>query len=119
MNTTQNTQTGAHRVLLVAALAAALGAGLGGCATQTDNDGFAERQSSDLSHELTRAENRLQADRVRGESPHTSRDQAVQRENDLAHEVIRAENRVQADRGPSSPINDNDPRGLHGLLRGQ
>jgi hypothetical protein len=114
MNATQNTQSGAPKVLVIAALAAALGTGLGGCATNADGDGFAQRQSNDLSHELTRAENRVQADRVRVESPHTSPDQAAQRENDLSHEVIRAENRVQVDHLPM-PTNDNDPRGFHGL----
>ena len=56
MNTTKKTRTTA----LTLALAATLAAGLGGCA-QANVDTFADRRASDLSHEVQRAENRVNA----------------------------------------------------------
>ena len=56
MNTTKKTRTTA----LAIALAATLAAGLGACAG-SNVDTFAERRASDLSHEVQRAENRVDA----------------------------------------------------------
>lgn len=56
MNTTKKTRTTA----LTIALAATLAAGLGACA-ESNVDNFAERRASDLSHEVQRAENRVDA----------------------------------------------------------
>ena len=56
MNTTKKTRTTA----LTIALAATLAAGLGACAG-SDVDTFAERRASDLTHEVQRAENRVDA----------------------------------------------------------
>lgn len=56
MDTTKNTQ----RTALTIALAATLTAGIGACAG-TDVDTFAQRRASDLSHEVQRAENRVDA----------------------------------------------------------
>jgi hypothetical protein len=109
MNTTRKTQ----RLLVVAVLGAALGTGLGGCAADVETAGLAERGSSDLAHEVTRAENRLRADRIPTTGTHT--DEITQRQANDAHEVTRAENRLRADRAPvtTSNVNDNDPRSLH------
>jgi len=56
MNTTKKTRTTALSI----ALAATLAAGLGACAG-SNVDTFAERRASDLSHEVQRAENRVDA----------------------------------------------------------
>ncbi|MGW4930930.1 hypothetical protein ACWEOH_17475 [Agromyces sp. NPDC004153] len=56
MNTTKKTRITA----LTIALAATLAAGLGACAG-SNVDTFAERRASDLSHEVQRAENRVDA----------------------------------------------------------
>ena len=70
MNTTKKTRTTA----LIIALAAMLAAGLGACA-EADVDTFAERRASDLSHEVQRAENRVDAFTAKSEY----RDQAERR----------------------------------------
>ena len=59
---------------LTIALAAMLAAGLGACA-KADVDTFAERRASDLSHEVQRAENRVDAFAARSQY----RDQAERR----------------------------------------
>jgi hypothetical protein len=56
MNTTKKTCTTA----LTITLAATLAAGLGACA-EADVDTFAQRRASDISHEVQRAENRVDA----------------------------------------------------------
>jgi hypothetical protein len=70
MDTTKKTRTTA----LTIALAAMLAAGLGACA-KADVDTFAERRASDLSHEVQRAENRVDAFAARSQY----RDQAERR----------------------------------------
>ena len=56
MNTTKKTRN----TILTIALAVTLAAGLGACAGSSV-DTFAERRASDLSHEVQRAENRVDA----------------------------------------------------------
>ena len=97
MNTTQNTR----KVLLTVALAAFLGVGLGGCAAQSEIHGFADRRSSDVAHEVARAENRVQAAQLPETSPYAYRDQA------------------ERTAAKASPLNDDDPRGLHGVPTAQ
>jgi hypothetical protein len=71
MDTTKNT----HRIVAIAALAASLAAGLGGCAG-TDADASTQRLTIDTSHERERALNRLRAHEPRS----AYRDQAERRE---------------------------------------
>jgi uncharacterized protein HemX len=85
MNTTQNTQ----KKLVAAALAAALGIGMVGCAGPRDTQGLTHWQA-----ELTDAEAR--AHRLASE---------------IAHEVERAEHHVQAGKAPAAtqpPLNTFD-----------
>ena len=89
MNTTQNTQ----KKLVAAALAAALGLGMVGCAGLRDTQELTHRQA-DQRAELRDAEAR--ADRLASE---------------IAHEVERAEHHVQAGKAPVAtkpPLNTFD-----------
>ena len=75
MNTTKKIRTTA----LTIALAATLAAGLGACAGSSV-DTFADRRASDLSHEVQRAENRVDAFAAKSQY----RDQAERR---VGHET--------------------------------
>src|SRR4029453_14162429 len=72
MNTTQNTQ----KILVAAVLTASIGFGLGGCSAETHVVAFADRVASDISHEVARAENRVQAAQVEATTADEYRDQA-------------------------------------------
>ncbi|GGI47379.1 hypothetical protein BCL57_002076 [Agromyces flavus] len=72
MNTTKRT----WKTAIGIALAATLTTGLGACAgTTTPGFSFAERRASDISHEVERAQNRVEAFAPRAEY----RDQAERR----------------------------------------
>ncbi|HET6673057.1 MAG TPA: hypothetical protein VFG92_06745 [Agromyces sp.] len=137
MNTTQNTQ----RIIATALIAVTAGFALSSCAGQRqlpDSDSsrmsrvqiqelragyldLAERRAQmyqDLAQE--RAQNSVDgAQRRVGQGDFVIPATPDRNANGLAHEVTRAEHRVQADRIPTLQVDDNDPRGFHGLPTGQ
>lgn len=92
MNTTKKTR----KTVLTIALAATLAAGLGACAG-TDVDTFAQRRANDLSHEVQRAENRVDAFAAKSQY----RDQAERRtgfeapSDEVSHYLDQVERRLR------------------------